>query len=71
MKKFLFSAAWLSLFLTVNALTAGDTSKKDTLHVAGADIPVKQAEKEVNYVIPIVGGAILGIGLAIWLRRKK
>lgn len=24
-----------------------------------------------NYWMPIIGGAILGIGLAIWLRRKK
>lgn len=33
---------------------------------------IKYAEtRKPNYVLPIIGGAVLGIGLALWLRRKK
>lgn len=28
-------------------------------------------QRKTNYWLPIVGGAVLGIGLAWWLRRKK
>lgn len=27
--------------------------------------------RKPNYVWPILGGALIGIGLALWLRRKK
>jgi len=27
--------------------------------------------RQPNYVLPIIAGAILGIGLALWLKRKK
>jgi LPXTG-motif cell wall-anchored protein len=26
---------------------------------------------KTNYAFPIIAGAILGIGLALWLKRKK
>ncbi len=46
------------------------------------DVKLKDAEKRIkeaeaaknhkpNYWMPIIGGALLGIGLAVWLKRKK
>lgn len=46
---------------------------KDQIEAAKAKIEAAKAEKEKkpNYWIPIAGGAVLGIALAWWLKRKK
>ena len=31
----------------------------------------EEASRKTNYWLPIVGGAVMGIALALWLKRKK
>jgi LPXTG-motif cell wall-anchored protein len=33
--------------------------------------PTETATRKTNYWLPIVGGAVMGIALALWLKRKK
>lgn len=54
-------------------LTTQSKDLEQKIAEAGEKIEAAKKEKnrKTNYWIPIVGGAILGIGLAIWLKRKK
>lgn len=31
----------------------------------------EEAPRKTNYWLPILGGAVMGIALALWLKRKK
>jgi LPXTG-motif cell wall-anchored protein len=49
--------------------------RSDSLGQKIADTQEKiDAEKEggkVNYWLPVIGGAVVGVGLAWWLKRRK
>lgn len=49
-----------------------DKSNQVSEKIKAAAVKIEEAKKhKTNYWLPIVGGAVLGIGLAWWLRRKK
>lgn len=76
-----------NLFASSVAFAEGNHAKQDTSnenHSTKDSFRVKEEKsknsdlnmeadkaKKVNYFWPIVGGAVLGIGLALWLKRKK
>jgi hypothetical protein len=41
------------------------------LNVYGKAEDTDGKKRETNYVIPIIAGALGGIALALWLRRRK
>lgn len=46
-------------------------SLEQKINTAKEKIDVEESGKKVNYWMPVIGGAILGVGLAWWLRRRK
>jgi LPXTG-motif cell wall-anchored protein len=59
-----------SMDKTYEKLKKQSDSLKQKIETLGEKIDDKRFKK-VNYWIPIAGGAVLGIGLAWWLRRRK
>jgi LPXTG-motif cell wall-anchored protein len=63
-------SSWDSLDKIHNHLK--DQSQDLEKKIAEAAEKIEAAKKKnTNYWIPILGGAILGIGLAVWLKRRK
>ncbi|MCC7296873.1 MAG: LPXTG cell wall anchor domain-containing protein [Bacteroidia bacterium] len=64
---------WDSMDKIHQDLSKKSADLKTQIDEAGKKIEAAKAaqEKKPNYWMPIIGGAILGIGLAVWLRRKK
>jgi LPXTG-motif cell wall-anchored protein len=64
---------WDSMDKIHQQLTEKSADLKTKIDEAGKKIEEAKAaqNRKTNYWMPIVGGALVGIGLAIWLRRKK
>jgi LPXTG-motif cell wall-anchored protein len=64
---------WDSLDKIHKNLTTQSKELEEKIAKAGEKIEAAKKEKnrKTNYWIPIIGGAVLGIGLAFWLKRKK
>jgi LPXTG-motif cell wall-anchored protein len=64
---------WDSLDKLHKNLTEQSQDLKSKIDAAEKKINEAKAAKEhkTNYWIPIAGGAVLGIALALWLRRRK
>jgi len=54
------SKTWLAMFWLILVSVAPLAAKS-----------TEEASRKTNYWLPIVGGAVMGIALALWLKRKK